>query len=1803
MAKKKSGMQNVSKDVTNSFVKGLNKDSEPSYVTEGMWTHAINATNSTIEGDLGSISNESSNYLCGTAGANMPATAIEKAIIGAIHLYSDKWAVYTAGHDSLGRSVSSEIGLFETDTCTYRIIVQDACLGFDKRYLITGSSREREDCSWQVYWADGLNPDRFLNIGDAKTWPDSSYQYLGNNYYSNGVDTQFLWPGVQWNEDCNIVNDCEFCENTNTLDCDKTRLARLMETPCLNLKLGESGGTVANGTYFAIIAYLIKGQRVTDYFSQSNNQIVYVEGDVSGSLILDVNADQENFDEFECVLVQNVNQGTVAVKLGVYSTSIKNILIDQINVSLATIPLEQLPIQTPVFETSNQITDANGYLLRMAPRSKFDFNYQPLANLIKTKWASVEYPGDYYNKGGSKGNYLRDEVYTFYIRWVYDTGDKSSSYHIPGRPPKEFQYIDENNNIQTTLETDPLLNFNALSENDSAYDVINTAYSTPSPMVGSTTEDGGTVISAGDMGYWQSTEKYPDDKPEIWNPSEYCWTGVEGQSGDFDLCGKEIRHHKFPSDFLNKSESQDVAHFKPNSDPTNTGDDYRIRLLGVFFENIILPKDQDGNDIKGIIGYEILRGTREGNRSILAKGIINNFKTFKFAGSVKQNQTGLYQNYPFNSIKPLGHSNDSSDHNFRFNDPFIKNTNEEGDVINQKVPTDIFTFHSPETQFRNPFLNTSEFKLYGHVSGLSTQQFIEPSDHPKFKLLSNTAIIPAIVAGVAATVVSLMGKKTEQKNVWSTGANPGDAAGLTAAAYATGQVGVTAATIAYNLQLQQYYANGGSIVDSFTSLYAGYGNTILSTAIELPYQALMAGFSATGTNTVPYTRVQVELPNWAYLDPVSRILGAVNHISFYFSEGADILLQSLYEFTPVKQYALQQVSHGFYSNMRPPSFDDLYRFDVEDSFYIKNNIQEVPSYQDNLNNYINYSINNLKRPETVTVRTKSGPYYNPTFSDGVTIGPKLLDEDLSTVTLGTLVQNSNNPAIPSSGTLPSFSDPRNAFGLPIASHYGALRSRIRNQYGQLDSVNQIIITPCEQKLSSYEVLNLSYTCSVDDVTYPFRKINRSNLFFGGDTYITRYTEKNTMLYFYDWLYNQPDTFEFNYYLRDMIPNARFTLNSKRYEIQDLFGNFGDLFNFNNNDELEDIGEGPLPSNFYNLDYRVGDGNRRYDYTDDKRKGFPDKEKGLFSIKEAFFYLANSSVRDFFVETDVLVDFRQQSETPGRKHYNPYRFTDYISMFDINPNVIGQSTDYRYDYSLSISKLYNQYFSQGSLQSKYYNPSVSELCYTYFPDRLIYSLPVQDDSVKDSWFIYLINNYKSFKNEINSIKSINDSGIFITFKNTSPIMYQGVDTLQTDLGTKITIGDGGLFSQPNQNVSAADASYEYGSCQNRLSIISTPVGIYYMSQDQGKIFAYGGSGLTEISNAGMKWWFVLFMPYRLTDDFPDYPYQDNPVCGIGCQAIYDNASTLIYFCKKDYYLKDQFKGRVQYIPRYDDGTGDYFIVDGNKNSKYKLGDEYIFEDASWTVSYDPKSKFFISFHDWHPDINLGTKDYFISTKNNTLWRHNYLCNDYCNYYGKQHGFEVEIPSLTGQNVVTVRSLTYVLECYRRSGLNCVDQHHVLDYNFDQAIVSNSEQVSGYLNLNIYPKNNIVESLKYPKLSDNLSGYDILVSKEEQKYRLNQFWDITKDRAEFPIGSDYPPTGPTIPGTTVLQGSYESQNTWVTSQNGYKRVLNPANLDYNKSKLQRKKFRHYTNFITLTRKECNDINMILKIVNTKNQLSQR
>ncbi len=397
---------------------------------------------------------------------------------------------------------------------------------------------------------------------------------------------------------------------------------------------------------------------------------------------------------------------------------------------------------------------------------------------------------------------------------------------------------------------------------------------------------------------------------------------------------------------------------------------------------------------------------------------------------------------------------------------------------------------------------------------------------------------------------------------------------------------------------------------------------------------------------------------------------------------------------------------------------------------------------------------------------------------------------------------------------------------------------------------------------------------------------------------------------------------------------------------------------------------------------------------------------------------------------------------------------------------------------------------------------------------------------------------------------------------------------------------------------ADRPYEYASCQNRLSVINTPAGIYWKSQNQGKIFSIS-NGLNDLSSQDLKWWFLNYLPYKLLEqginNIENFELKDNPVIGIGCQSMYDNTNQLLYFTKKDYVVKNTIPPgtTLTYVDR------DNFLVNGTL--PIKLGDPVFFDDASWTVSYDPKTQSWISWHDWHPDLMLPGKNTFLSVKNtnidpaknNGLWVHNEACNSYCNYYGVDYPFEVEWMVHTGNQVNTLRSVEYIMEVYKYAD-NCYDRFHVLDYNFDEAVIYNTEQCSGLLKLNLNPKNNAPVILNYPQI--NPTNISILYSKEEQKYRFNQFWDITDSRGEFPIGSPYPPPPP-------IAGSYAQRMIWNTSPNGYVRTLNPNNLNYQKNQLERKKFRHYVNFVFLRKLVSGDRKILIMLAGNKNLYSPR
>ena len=493
MAKKQNKNQSTSLTETNLTPKGMIKDVDASYLSKQNWRHARNAINNSVEGDTGVIGNEPANLNCIT----VPYT-----IIGGIHLHGDIWAIFSTDN------VFSEIGRFDDSRCEYETVINDSCLNFNTSHLIVGVSKENYECQWQIYWDDGFNPSRTLNLDDVPYTKVASF---------DACDPQY----------------------TTALDCDAIRLAPFLDTPCIKVSKSDEGGSLVNGTYQAFIAYTLDNQVIGDYIGVSNLQSFWDHSGPSGSLHINVSNLDKDFENYQLVIRYKTHNAIRSKIIGYYSTEQEIISIDYIDDRLETVPDVTLVIRNPVFEMSDGMWVVNDYLIRSGPTEKFDFNYQPLANQIATKWVSHRYPATYYANGGNKPSFMRDEQYSFFIRWIYNTGDKSSAYHIPGRAAGSSTWagLTETDNLVT-----PGISIAPSGSTEFVFEGINTATETASTTAYNEIVDerySGQFAGEGDMGYWESTELYPSDSVR-WNSN----TG----NPDFDLCGKPIRHHKFPDE-------------------------------------------------------------------------------------------------------------------------------------------------------------------------------------------------------------------------------------------------------------------------------------------------------------------------------------------------------------------------------------------------------------------------------------------------------------------------------------------------------------------------------------------------------------------------------------------------------------------------------------------------------------------------------------------------------------------------------------------------------------------------------------------------------------------------------------------------------------------------------------------------------------------------------------------------------------------------------------------------------------------------------------------------------------------------------------------------------------------------------------------------------------------------------------------------------------------------------------------------------------------------------------------------------
>ena len=1708
MAKQDS--QSTSSVDTRSFDKSLVEDVNDFHLPQNVWTQARNVINNSKSGDLGKLGNEPGNQFC----ARAPYT-----IIGGIHLEKGKWEIFSTNN------TDSEIGVFDEETCSYITLVNDKCLNFNTNNLIIGVAKPNGDCAIDTYWEDGRrNPSRTLTVN-----------------MSNPYDQYVPWVCA----DIDPSPTCVDCQPIFPLqlDCDKIRLAPLIKMPCLRVEKGVNGGTLLNGSYFVVAAYTVNQLRITDYSTPSNVQSLFEHENVASSLDIFVDFTDDRFDEYELVLVSTVNQQTVARRVGIYSTRQSIVTLDLVNNTWTTVPIELISVRNSVVETADAMFTVADNLVRVGPQNKFDFNYQPLANQIVVKWQAVEYPADYYRKGGNNTGYLRDEVYPFFVRWVYSTGDKSNSYHIPGRPSMAYPALGPG-----VYDDSPYFGIEALVGDNQVFESFNTGVQTALP--GTILPDGGVVIAEGLMGYWESTELYPDDDGIVWNAgillSPYSAFGlVEYGGASHDLCGKPIRHHKMP-------DNETTVHFE------NGGD--KIRILGLGFENIKPPVDNSGVLIPGIVGYEILRGSRQGNRSIIAKGMFNNMGLYTVPGNLTTRR-GAYANYPYNDVNPdpflsLGETNTAACNIFNTTGGGLSGFTPQSEFscVGQNTEP-LFSFHSPDTNFTHPFLSVKEVKSYGQYRGLATGKFEYSEKHPRHKVVTNLSFLASSVAGLGIAYLAMSGKRTTVTVIphipgySQDGLSYPSITGVGAWLLGTGTSSIT--TVGTPMTpgsdgSQPTFSDGVSIgiteSASINTAATVYNNSLANLGVNVlgllggqvyvAEQTYDSTLGSAGNDAFIKHRKDIEQTDgeFSVLPSAFRVLTGLPTFLYYLAEGTDATLRLIKNILRFRDFGLKYNSHCFYNGFVAPIAANRRRTIVE-SNYIGPNIQDFGA---------GYRINNEYRSTFVATQLDSDfrPIVHFDNTRSIRIGDPF---SASTLFGGNTLEE---PTL-------------NSFNTGSSAAYVGLKQRIRNQYGQLQSILQMPVSDCIE----YVTLPLSAGTPVFLGTSP--------TMFNGDIYIGRYTEKNTFFYFYEWLFDQPDGFEFDYLKHRMLLYPTYWANFENFETQDFTSSIlspaTNIFIPSN---------WTTPSDFYVLDGTICDPLQ-------------------FAVKNAWFYLFNSGIRDFFVESEINIDLRDWGTTDSERHYDPYRYTEQKIIFDTS--IIKATNYFKYDQSLSVSKTYINYISWGALQLTSYDPFLAESCFEYRPKRVIYSLPGNFESNKDFWRVFLPLNYKDFIAQVTCIKPINKSGAIIFFDAASPIQFQGTDTLETGLGTKLVIGDGALFAQPMQSIVNVDDPYEYASCQNRLSVMNTPAGLYWISENQGKIFRYGNGGMRELSSEDLRWWFSNYLPYKILDDFPQFNILDNAITGVACQSVYDNENGLVYFCKKDYELRKDITDVVTYNP-----TTRQFLVNGIL--VIEIGDPNYFNSASWTISYDPKVEDgeFLGYHDWHPDLLFPTRNTFMSVsrpgidplnpnniRTNGIWIHNFRCDLYCNYYGLNYPFEVEWNVHTAQTVNTLRSIEYYMEAYKYAP-NCYDRYHLLEENFDEAVIYNTEQCSGLLKLDLTPRNDLPLLIQYPII--NFTNIQILFSKVENRYRFNMFWDVTRERGGQDVG---------IPGVPA----YAQQMIWNTPANGYAKTLNANNMNYTKSEVQRKKFRHYTNSVLLRKLISGDAKIMVMLTDNKNLYSPR
>lgn len=1458
-------------------VYGLNMDSTVNQVKPGELTYALNAALENFDASSVNYQNEQGNEFC----IQFPSGY---ALIGTHFINEKNKHIFFLSNPTTG---DSEIGYMDNNDCTYHKLVNATCLNFNINHPIHKVVHRIGNCTTQIYWTDGYNSRRYLDIENIPYIP---------------------------------TYDSDLCDPTYTdqLDCNQLKIQPNFSIPELAVTNIFNGGDITAGTVQFAIQYAdASGNPYTSYYSVTNPTPIadpqlttaIFDYKVGRSVELTVtNLDTTGlYTYYNIAVIKTVNNITSVELVGTYSIENQVDTVTYTGEDKTAIKLSITDIfeKYPYYDIAQDLTSAQDILMWDGLTSIDRINYQSIASKVKLLWETYKIPStenyaDEFNATNLRG-YLRDEVYAFEIVFLLKNGKQTDGFHIPGRELNynDLQYPDVPDTnadfIGEPTTIDPVTGIGY----SPYWKIYNTAY-----VLGQV--DGFPIGNAtphqyGEFAYWESTETYP------------CNADVWG-----DLAGQNIRHHKFPDVLVSPIFETPVHSLIPGFQPemqNNAIYPIGVKVDSSQIQSLIQTSSLTQEQKDNIAGFKIVRGNRNTNKSIVGKGMLRNVGMYQ-----REEQTLYYPNYPYNDLNE---------------DPFINQSSNSYSVLGQSRP---WIIQCKETGTYE-YTDVTTGKVVSCVPMVAGENYeICSLTRPKY-LKGKACIGPGnydvVYINLQATPTAKLRSDTEwtcdnsaliqQKWGLVCGAN------CPACTYCQFGCGVTFPIRFLTPGSFPYYVDGdgnyiGSAQDEciVAPVYTG----VLAPGELPPFQQTNQGPNGLQVCNNQSRRSPlndtcgISKPLPAIDKPESAYRQVFNSPDTSFSQpflGNILKLESVMygggkaHFVPVKgnakyrllsreaqqdaldasfniggsditavftayQAYLTIYINGITRKNYAQSFNSIASYDY--SAPIGNNVTlgnltGIKQRQLDLKSYMipgvqnigdDKNINNYQRESSIYTKTISErnnltveplPFPNKTASLLDSNGAPLISEYSRFIVGGPNLCDTNV----TSDTKPNYCNvPERERDIKVVSYYASMKNLFPGQWGQM---------------YSYETIDTGFQrMFISNNTLP-------DVAFGGDTFINKFAYKTKLPFFLDNRVNGPDDSDIFY---DEIGNVGYP--KFWHSARSILNTYRNMINI-------------ISIKAHNFDC----------YNDPA--SIPPQQDPIAGTLRTFydgkFYLFAYGIPSFYCESNYNVDLRQAfNDREG--NFWPHVSTGIPDDW-LQEEFTTIAYDNTYYYNITFSRQNNQNFFS-HLPADWND----QLCFTHYPFRVVYSDPQLNNSdIRiNNWLVYSPLSFYDFPQNygnLTSLDGIQNKAVLARFENKT-LMYNNLLTMDTSNPQAAYLGNSQLFDNQYPPIDFAETDLGYVGSQNKF-FLKIPQGQITVDAKRGQIFLIEGTSAKEIGGfgSGVNRFMTDHLSFEISRYFPEVD-TDNHYNGIGLHGVYDSKFERVIITKLDYIPIDK---DVKYDP--------------------------------------------------------------------------------------------------------------------------------------------------------------------------------------------------------------------------------------------------------------------------------------------------